>query len=64
MANPKGHPKSIQKYKFKSTKKEPCDAHLSVRIPGSLLRELKQLDDWQDFVRNTLKEAVNAKTAA
>ena len=33
MANPKGHPESIQKYKFKTDRKESCSAHLSLRIP-------------------------------
>lgn len=63
MANPKGHPESIQKYKFKSTKAERCNAQLNVRVPESLLKELKQLENWQDFVRDTLKEAVKAKSA-
>ena len=63
MANPKGHPESIEKYQFKRTKKERCDAQMNIRVPESLLKELKQLEDWQDFVRSTLKEAVKSKSA-
>ena len=46
---------------FTTDRPESCTAKLSVRVPPSLLGELKSLENWQEFVRTTLKEAVTAK---
>ncbi len=62
MKRARGNPEA-EKYHFKTDKPEACTAQISVRIPPSLKAELKQLDNWQELVRNTLKEAVSAKSA-
>ncbi len=49
---------------FTTDRKESLTAKLSVRIEPSLLKALKEQENWQELVRKTLKEAVNAKSAA
>ncbi len=63
MPNPKGHPESLENYKFKTTRKEPCTAQISVRIPPSLKAQLKNVDNWQELVRETLEKAVKLESA-
>lgn len=46
---------------FTINRPESRTAKLSVRVPPSLLGELKSLENWQEFVRTTLEEAVTAK---
>lgn len=46
---------------FKTDRVESCTASLSLRITPSLKADLKKIDNWQEFVRTTLKEAVTAK---
>jgi hypothetical protein len=46
---------------FKTDRQESCTAKLSVRVPPSLLGDLKSLENWQEFVRLTLKQAIDAK---
>ena len=42
--------------RFTTNRKEPCNAHLSMRIPQSLLDRLKSQDDWREYLRNLLDE--------
>lgn len=49
---------------FTTKRKESLTAKLSLRIEPSLLKQLKELDNWQDFVRNTLKEAIKEQNIA
>lgn len=51
----------IENY-FKTDRKESCTAQISVRIPPSLKAKLKNVDNWQELVRQALEEAVNLKS--
>ena len=62
MKNPRGNPE-VAKYHFTTDRAEPCTAHLSLRIPPSLKANLKEIDNWQEFVRKTLTKAIEAKSA-
>ena len=48
---------------FKTDRAESCTASLSLRITPSLKADLKKIDNWQEFVRQTLEEAVAKKSA-
>ena len=63
MPNPKGHPESLENYKFKTTREEPCTAQISIRIPPSLKAQLKNVDNWQEEVRECLQKMVDIKSA-
>ena len=63
LTNHKGYLPSIEKHKYKTNRPESCTAQINVRIPPSLKAELKNLDNWQELVRQTLTEAVKAKSA-
>ena len=58
MPNPKGHPESLENYKFQTARKEPCTAQISVRVPPSLKAKLKDVDNWQEGVREYLQKIV------
>ena len=62
MPNPKGNP-DIVKYGFKTDRAEPCNAQISVRIPQSLKAQLKDIDNWQEGVREYLEKIVARKSA-
>ncbi len=62
MPNPKGNP-DIVKYGFKTDRAESCTAQISVRIPQSLKAKLKNVDNWQELVRETLEKAVELESA-
>ena len=62
MPNPKGNP-DIVKYGFTTERTEPCTAQISVRISPSLKAKLKNVDNWQELVRETLEKAVELKSA-
>ncbi len=62
MPNPNGNP-DIVKYGFKTDRPEPCNAQISVRIPQSLKAQLKDIDNWQEGVREYLKQIVDRKSA-
>lgn len=44
---------------FKTERKEPCTAQISVRVTPSLKEKLKNVDNWQELVREALEKAVN-----
>ena len=48
---------------FKTDRPESCTAQIALRIPPSLKAELKNLDNWQEEVRQFLQEKVKSKTA-
>lgn len=58
---PNYHPP--QKNFFTTTRKESLTAKLTVRLEPSLMAALKEQENWQEFLRDTLKEALKAKTA-
>ena len=41
---------------FATTRDEPLIARLSLRITPSMLEEIKQQDNWQEFVREAISE--------
>lgn len=57
MSNIKGNP-NIKKYGFKTDRPEPLTAKLSMRVTDSLLAKLKEKENWQEFVRETLESAL------
>ena len=61
MPNPKGTVENLKS--FTTDRPESCTAQISIRIPPSLKAELKNLDNWQEDVRNFLAEKVKSKTA-
>ncbi len=62
MPNPKGNP-DIAKYGFKTDRPEPCTAQVNLRMPPSLKAKLKEKDNWQEFVRQTLQKALDLESA-
>ena len=54
-----GNPE-VEKYHFKTNKPESCTSQISVRIPPSLKAQLKNLDNWQEKVRQFLEEEVKS----
>ena len=61
MPNPKGNPE-IAQYGFKTDRSEPCTAQISVRIPPSLKAKLKEVDNWQEVVREALQRSAEVKS--
>lgn len=61
MPNYKGNPDFSTKYRLTTDRPEACTAHLSLRIPPSLKAKLKEVDNWQEEVRNSLEKLVELK---
>ena len=59
MANRNPSPKT----RFKTDRPEPLTAKLSMRVTDSMLTEIKQKENWQEFVRQTLLEKLEAESA-
>ena len=49
--------------RFTTQRAEPCTAQISVRIPPSLKSQLKNIDNWQEAVREYLQKIVEAESA-
>lgn len=60
MANCRGNPE-LRKYGFKTDRDEPCTEQVNVRMPLSLKTKLKQKENWQEFVRQTLLRALETE---
>ena len=62
MSRPGGNPALVE-HQFTTDREEPCTAKLQVRVPPSMLAELKEYKDWQEIVRQVLAEKlVNLRT--
>lgn len=48
---------------FTTDRKESCTAQINVRITPSLKAKLKNVDNWQELVRETLEKAAELKSA-
>ncbi len=48
---------------FTTDRKEACTAQINVRIPPSLKAKLKDVDNWQEGVREYLQKIVEPKSA-
>ncbi|MGK7873484.1 MAG: hypothetical protein AB4426_09265 [Xenococcaceae cyanobacterium] len=55
MARPGGNP-GLEVYKFKTDRKEPLNAKLSIWVAPSMLDRLKSRDNWRDLVRDAIAE--------
>ena len=62
MANP--NPKLENLKPFTTEREESCTAQMNVRVPPSLIAKIKQKENWQEFVRQTLKKALEAESAS
>ena len=49
--------------RFKTDRQEPLTAKLSMRITDSMLAQIKQKENWQEFVRQTLQKALELESA-
>ena len=59
---PRGNP-DFAKYGFKTDKPEPLTAHVALKMPASLKARLQEKENWQEFVRQTLKKALDLESA-
>ncbi len=59
MSKTRGNPE-VAKYHFKTERSESCTAQLNLKVPPSLLEKIKEQDNWQDFVRQTLARELGA----
>ncbi len=57
MPRPGGNPDFI-KHKLTTTRAEPLIAKLTVRIPQSMMDELKVLENYPEFVRQAIQDAL------
>ena len=48
---------------FTTDKEESCTAQMNVRVPPSLIAKIKQKENWQEFVRQTLQKALEGESA-
>ena len=56
---PGGNP-DIKKYGFKTDRDEPLRERLQIRVPTSMKNRLKELDNWQEFVREAIAEKLES----
>ena len=63
MANKNPRIDQIEAYTFKTKRKESCTAQLNLRVPPSLSARIKQKENWQEFVRQTLQKALDLESA-
>ena len=62
MPRPGGNP-ALTEHQFTTEREEPCTAKLQVRVPPSMLAELKKYKNWQEIVREVLAEKlINLRT--
>jgi hypothetical protein len=59
---PGGNPE-ITKFSFKRKYDwgESCTERIAVRLPPTLDRELKKVEDWQEFTRQAIAKALEEK---
>ncbi len=48
---------------YTTDRQESCTAQLNLRVPPSLIAKIKAKDNWQEFVRQTLTEKIEAESA-
>ncbi len=63
MANKNPKIDQIKAYTFTTERKESCTVQLNLRVPPSLSAKIKERDNWQEFVRQTLLEKLEAESA-
>lgn len=55
MARPGGNPDLVH-YQFTTDREEPLIAKLSMRVTPSMLEQLRQQENWQEFVREAISQ--------
>ncbi len=60
MANYNGNSKALEKHRFTTDKPESCTGKINLRVPPSVESKIKAKDNWQDEVRDLLKEYAEA----
>ena len=58
MVRPGGNPELVR-YQFTTNREEPLIAKLSLRVTPSMLSAIKEQENWQEFVRKALAEALH-----
>ncbi|RCJ18186.1 hypothetical protein A6770_06320 [Nostoc minutum NIES-26] len=59
MPNPKGNPESLEPYKLTTDRAEPLIAKLTLRVPQSMMDKIKSIENYPEFCRQALKEALD-----
>ena len=49
----------LKKHQFKTDREEPLTAKITLRLPPSMLEKLKTLDNYPEFVRQAIWDALN-----
>ena len=49
---------------FTTDREESCTAQMNVRVPPSLFAKIKQKKNWQEFVRQTLRKAIETESTS
>jgi hypothetical protein len=57
---PGGNPE-LREHKFTTDRPEPMTAKLSMRIAPSMLAEVQAQENWQEFVREAIAEALRKR---
>ncbi len=48
---------------FTTERSESCTAQLALRVPPSMKAKIKEKENWQEFVRQTLQKALETESA-
>jgi hypothetical protein len=57
MGNPNAGLNGVET-QFKTDRDEPLIKQLQIRVPESLNNDLREIPNWQDFVRKVLRKAI------
>ncbi|RCJ42273.1 hypothetical protein A6770_08675 [Nostoc minutum NIES-26] len=49
----------LKKHQFTTDREEPLTAKITLRLPPSMLEKLKSLDNYPEFVRQAIWDALN-----
>jgi len=60
MPRPGGNP-TLAEHQFTTDREEPCTAKLQVRVPPSMLNELKSYENWQEIVRTLVSNELTKR---
>ncbi|MGK7872876.1 MAG: hypothetical protein AB4426_06050 [Xenococcaceae cyanobacterium] len=56
MPRPGGNPDFGKKYAFKTHRKEPLAKKITVRITETMDSQLREIDDYREFIREAIAE--------
>ena len=57
---PGGNP-DIKEYGFKTNRAEPLRENLQVRVSTSMMKQIKSIENWHEFVRVTLAKGLKER---